>query len=265
VRVIDAETGGPADLGLGYVSVTAPSTGKGPYGALETLHRQPGVADFVTVSARLAIRAVLTGYASTSTEVVLAPDERRREVTLLLDRATSALRGRALRVDGSPVQQSYVTIYRVTPGGAVEVAGSGTRTNAYGEFEFVGLAAAEHVVVVDAPDEACAVARVRAADPPPEVELRAAPGRRTEFHLTPPPSKPRWQEQMFRIVDDDGVPVINTFGGYGTSSAAPETLEAILRPGAYRITVWRRDYSETTRSFAVPSDKPIEVELEPAR
>jgi hypothetical protein len=264
VHMIDAETKDPIDLGLGYVAVTAPLPTHTPYGRVSMHDALPGVAEFVISPARIAIRADLLGYAPIVTEVVIGPDERRREITIPLDRATAGLRGRALRGDGSPIQRSSVTLYRVTPNGVVEVTGSGSGTNAYGEFEFVGLAAAEHVVVVTAPDEACAVARVRAADPPPEFELHAVPGTRTEIHLKPPPVR-QGIGTMYRIVDEDGIPLVNTFGGWGTSAGDFETTEAILRPGSYRILVWRPFCREASREFDVPSDEPIEVELESAR
>lgn len=270
VRVVDAITREPVDLAAGWVSVVAPR----PYGTqfnldpISSRDTTTGTAEFVASPGRIKIRADIAGYASTAKEIVVAPDERRHEITLALDRATAGLRGRALRVDGSPIRMMYVRLYRVLPDGVVETTGLDRGTNSDGEFEVLGLAAADHVVVVESEDgQERAIGRARAADPPTELELRAESGTRTEIHLKvpAPPAAGNFINQMFRIVDEEGVPLVDMFAGWFSSSGGTDTLAPTLLPGSYRVFVWRNGFSEATRAFDVPSEDPIELELEPAR
>lgn len=270
VGAIDAATGEPIELTdadcwvdratLEQPSHLAPSPGRSLKGG----------RDFTGPLGRIAIRVRHPGYATSATEIETARDGERREVTLPLDRAVAGLRGRMLDSAGKPQPCAEVRIYRRTLGSYVDCLALPVETNASGAFEVLGLAADEYVVVVQSGEVSemlgvfgAGVARVRAADPPTEFEVRGRPATHVSVRLVRA-SGVGERPTMFRFVDDDGIPVVNMFGAMCKSYAAG-SAGAFLVPGHYRLFVWSKGSREATTEFDVPAAGPLELRLEPER
>jgi len=140
------------------------------------------------------------------------------------------------------------------------------QANASGTFEIDRIAADDYVVVVKFNTPAApGVAHVRAADPPPYVELRAVPASDVTVSLTSDPPIGRI-DTAYRIVDADGIPVVNMFSPFRNFVMGEKAqASASLAPGRYRLFVWCVGYREATTEITVPPSGPLELRLERAR
>jgi hypothetical protein len=107
--------------------------------------------------------------------------------------------------------------------------------------------------------------RVRAADPPPYVELRAVPASEVTVNLTSDPPIGR-VDTMYRLVDTDGIPVVNMFSPFRNYVVGEKPqASACLAPGRYRLFVWCVGYREAATEITVPPAGPLELRLERSR
>jgi hypothetical protein len=270
VGAIDAASGEPIELTDGDVRVERATLDQPSYVPPAPTRSPKGGREFTGPLGRFAIRVKHPGFAISATEIEVTREGERREVTLPLDRAVAGLRGRMLDASGKPKSDAEVRLYRRTLGSYVDCLALPIETNASGAFEVLGLAADEYVVVVQSNEVSqtfglisAGVARVRAADPPTEFEVRGRPATlvSVRFVRAPPPID---RPTMFRFVDDDGIPVLNMFGTMQKSFSTGHA-GAFLVPGHYRLFVWSKDSREATTEFDVPAAGPLELRLEPER
>jgi RNA polymerase sigma-70 factor (ECF subfamily) len=267
VAAVDAQSGTPVALSEADVELVRAATDTVEYApAMARCVVTPaGACEFGGALGRLFVRVRHPGFAPASAEVELREAGERREVTLRLGRPTAGVRGRALLPDGKPDPEATVHLFRKTVGGWIDETPLPVQANAAGTFEIDRIAAADYVVVVKFNTLAApGVARVRAADSPPYVELRAVPASEVAVSLTSDP--PIGQvDTMYRIVDADGIPVVNMFSPFRHYVVAEKPqASACLAPGRYRLFVWCVGYREATTELTVPLAGPLELQLERA-
>jgi RNA polymerase sigma-70 factor (ECF subfamily) len=270
VGAIDAATSEPIELTDGDFWVDRATLEQPSYVPPAPTRSPKGGREFDGPLGRISIRVKHPGFAMSATEIELTREGERREVILPLDRAVAGLRGRMLDTDGKPTSDAEVRLYRRTLGSYVDCLAMPIETNASGAFEVLGLAADEYVVVVQSHEVnqtfgaiSAGVARVRAANPPTEFEVRGRPATLVSVRFVrAPPTVDR--PTMFRFVDEDGIPVLNMFGTMCNSFATGHA-GAFLVPGHYHLFVWSKGCREATTEFDVPAAGPLELRLESER
>ena len=268
VAAVDADSGTPIALGEADVELARAATDTIEYtpAMARCVVTPAGACEFGGALGRLFVRVRPPGFAAASAEVELLQAGARREVTLRLGKTTARVRGRALLPDGKPDPEAKVHLFRKTIGGWVDEAPVPVQANGTGTFEIDRIVADDYVVVVkfNAP-AAPGVAHVRAADPPPYVELRAVPASEVTVSLTS--DAPIGQvDTMYRFVDADGIPVVNMFSAFRNYVLGEKPqASACLAPGRYRLFVWCVGYREASTEITVPPAGPLELRLERAR
>ncbi len=266
VRFVDAES--KQGIDFGEEALAAPL---GSYGAA-TLARlrvdsdpTHGVIKYGCMPGPMTIRAQVHGYAATVFHVDV-PDERPRDepLTLEIPRASAGVRGVVVHADGRPVSKARLAVYRVTSDGLSDATGQGVATNPDGEFEFDSLSKGEHVIVASgSPDDAPAVARFTASDPPAEIELRMDRGALVRFQIAPKLAKDDAQDTELTILDHDGVPIDASRTAWRVEKQTFDERSVSLRPGHYTAVARREGDREARVEFDVPAGDTIEIGLEP--
>jgi hypothetical protein len=228
------------------------------------------VCEFDVQIGRVLVACARRGFVTTSTELVVAEKGERRIIDLPLVRASASIRGHVavadVIFDGVARKPGvFVSAYAKSGQGFDAVTTQPVAANDTGRFEIIGLAPRDYVVVAETYGSVPAISRVRATDPPPEIELAMDPGEEVRVRVARPAVTFGLADVMWRVVDPQGVPVVNGLHpGSGVSFSSGE-LRATLAPGRYQALFWSRGCRELTCEFDVPAAGPIEVRLERAR
>jgi len=263
-RFVDATTKAPIDL-RGQVPLLILDTGADAAALLPDSDLEHGLVVQPCPAGPVTFVTNFPGYATSRLSVEVPREPERSPTTFEVAPAVARLRGSALRSDGRPAAKAEVTLLRATPNGWIDATAGTTITNADGEFEFAAVAAGAHAVIVSGlPDEAPGVARVDAAAPQVEVEVRTTPGRLVHFQLSWKASElPKPPATTITIVDRDGLPIVRLNNYLEDKHSSP--LDSLMLPlvdGPYSVRVTSWAFRDAHVDFAVPRDS-IELLLEP--
>jgi RNA polymerase sigma-70 factor (ECF subfamily) len=265
LRFVDAESREAIDLGT---QPYPPQLTEGSWIQSSTMpddDLRHGIAHYGCKPGNVRVRVIISpDFAAGLYPIVVPEAEPKEPITLEVPRARAGIRGTVLHADGRPFARSFVSVYRVTPGGLIDASAMNLATNDDGEFQFNSLAQGEHVVVASGtPDEAPGVLRVVAEAPFTPVEIHTVAGQATRFRILAEASSEDSPVTQYRIEDGDGVVVDDPHRNWSTSSGTFDELSATLRSGRYVLVVERRGYRARRLEFDVPAGDTMTVALEP--
>ncbi|HET6164897.1 MAG TPA: hypothetical protein VFG37_14605, partial [Planctomycetota bacterium] len=219
---------------------------------------------------RMLVAFERRGFVPTTVDVSMTRSGERRVVEIPRVRASASIRGHVAveEVQFFGVAQkpaAFVSVYAAAQHGFEEVTTAPVAVNEAGRFEVTGLAPREYVLVVESHGASPTIQRVRAAETPPELELSLAQGSEVQLHFARPRLTFGLPDVMWRIVDAEGLPVVNRFHARGQWPVESDGFRETLVPGHYQIVVWSGGCREATREFDVPAAEPVEIALERAR
>lgn len=228
------------------------------------------VSEFDVYTGRVLVTFARRGFVTTTKELVVAEKGERRIVELPLVRASASIHGHVtvadVIFDGVARKPGVnVSVYAMSTQGFEAVTTMPVAVNDAGRFEITGLAPRDYAVVAESYGSTSAIAHTHAADPPPEIELEIGKGENVRFLVPRPAMTYGLADVMWRIVNAEGVPVLNWLHSHSQQSNQSGQLSATLAPGHYQALFWSRGCRELTREFDVPAPGPIEVRLERAR
>jgi len=272
VALVDPTTGARVDLHENEIGVT-PAVPRMPSYRVAREATDPSGARVCEVDAqigRMIVAFERRGFVPATVDVSMARSGERRVVEIPLTRASASIRGHVavedVLFDGvAQKPAAFVSVYAASQRGFEEVTTAPVAVNDAGRFEVTGLAPREYVLVVESHGVSPTIRRARAAETPPELELSFAQGSEVELHFARPRLTFGLTDVMWRVVDAEGLPVVNRFHARGQWPVASDGFRETLAPGHYRIVVWSRGCREATREFDVPPEGPVEIALERAR
>src|SRR5262249_46083138 len=152
---------------------------------------------------------------------------------------------------GRPLLGLAIRLYRPSPAGFEPVTILPPETDEHGAFQIGPLAREEYLLVANPWEHEPIVRRVRAEPSPTALELAATPAEPTILHWSNPADRPH-ADVMWRILDCEGVPVVDLWTAFSESSTQGGGCSACLPAGHYRAFVASQDCREAVVEFDVP-------------
>ena len=272
VGLVDRATGVRVDVHRDEISVVPAVPKMASFDVAREARNPSGqiVCEFDVHVGRMIVTFNRHRFVTTTAEVVVNDAGERHIVELPLVPATASIRGHVAVEDVTVEDMKWkpavlLSIYVPSPQGFDAVSTAPILVNEAGRFEIAGLAPQEYAVVVASPRSVPVVEHVRAADPPPELDLSLEHGESVEFHVARPRGICGLADVMWRILDAEGVPLDNSFHPGVQRTTQDGKVGATLAPGHYKALFWSGGCREAMREFDVPTEGLIEVQLARAR